>query len=48
MVSKFRYVFDTNTLISAVLLGNSVPARAFRYALEHGQVLLSPATLRKN
>ena len=45
MANKLRYVFDTNTLISAALLEHSTPARAFRFALERGRVLLSSATL---
>ncbi|WP_339397073.1 putative toxin-antitoxin system toxin component, PIN family [Synechococcus sp. C9] len=36
-----RCVFDTNVLISALLLENSKPAQAFRYALANGEVLLS-------
>jgi putative PIN family toxin of toxin-antitoxin system len=36
-----RYVFDTNVLISALLLETSKPAQAFRYALANGEVLLS-------
>lgn len=47
MSRKPRYVFDTNTLISAVLLEYSVPSRAFRRALKLGQVLLSPETLEE-
>jgi putative PIN family toxin of toxin-antitoxin system len=42
---KPRYVFDTNTLISAALFEGSTPDRAFRWALRHGQVLASPDTL---
>lgn len=40
-----RYVFDTNTLISAALFEGSTPDRAFRWALRHGQVLASTDTL---
>lgn len=47
MSRKPRYVFDTNTLISAALLENSVSSRAFRRALQLGQVLLSSATLHE-
>jgi putative PIN family toxin of toxin-antitoxin system len=42
---KPRYVFDTNTLISAALFEGSTPDRAFRWALRHGRVLASPDTL---
>jgi len=41
MSSKIRYVFDTNTLVSALLFETSKPAIAFRYALKHGEILLS-------
>jgi putative PIN family toxin of toxin-antitoxin system len=44
-MSRARYVFDTNTLISALLFEQSVPGRAFRKALQFGEVLLSPETL---
>jgi hypothetical protein len=44
MRSDRRYVFDTNTLISAALFGGGVPGEAFRHALETGVVLLSKAT----
>lgn len=39
-----RYVFDTNTLVSAVLFENGKPGRAFRYALRNATVLLSQPT----
>ncbi len=42
---KTRFVFDTNTLISAVLFKNSKPGQAFQYALKNGDILLSPETL---
>lgn len=41
MSSKARYVLDTNLIISAVLFKNSKPAKAFRYALKHGEILSS-------
>lgn len=44
MRSSRRYVFDTNTLISAALFENGKPGRAFRHALRNGQVLLSQPT----
>ena len=36
-----RYVFDTNSIISAILFDNSKPDRALRYALANGEILLS-------
>ena len=44
MKSSRRYVFDTNTLISAALFERGNPGKAFRHALTRGTVLLSPAT----
>ncbi len=44
MDAERRYVFDTNTIISALLFEESVPARAFRIALGCGSILLSSAT----
>ena len=40
-----RFVFDTNTVISALLFKDSVPGRAFYFALAHGTLLISPATI---
>ena len=36
-----RFVFDTNTIVSALLFGNSVPRQAFDRALDRGTVLIS-------
>ena len=41
MNGNARYVFDTNVLVSALIFENSKPGRAFRYALQNGQILLS-------
>ena len=41
MNGNARYVFDTNVLVSALIFENSKPSRAFRYALQNGQILLS-------
>jgi uncharacterized protein len=41
MSSKARYAFDTNVIVSSLLFKNGNPSRAFRYALKHGEVLLS-------
>lgn len=45
MNERRHYVFDTNTLVSALLFEGSKPAQALWYALRHGEVLLSPSTL---
>ncbi len=34
------YVFDTNVIVSALLLPDSVPRRAFNKASAQGQILL--------
>jgi len=39
-----RVVVDTHVLISAALLGKSVPARAVQLALQHGRVVFSEDT----
>jgi uncharacterized protein len=41
MNRKARYVFDTNVIVSSLLFENSIPSKAFQYALKHGEVLLS-------
>ena len=40
-----RLIFDTNTLISHLLLPNSLPAQAVRKGLHQGQLIASDATL---
>jgi uncharacterized protein len=47
MSSSARYVFDTNTLVSALLFEHSKPGCAFRQALRCGKVLVSPSTLEE-
>jgi putative PIN family toxin of toxin-antitoxin system len=47
MSSDRRYVFDTNTLVSAVLFRGSTPSEAFRQALNTGVILLSEATFEE-
>ena len=42
-----RFVFDTNVLVSALLLANSTPQRAFDRAVEAGRILISLATLEE-
>lgn len=41
MKTKGRYVFDTSVVVSALLLKDSKPGRAFHLALDHGVILLS-------
>ena len=36
-----RCVFDTNSLVSALLFRTSVPGRAFERALDKGMILVS-------
>lgn len=40
-----RAVFNTNTLVSALLLPSSIPRQALDYAFDHGKVLTSLALL---
>ncbi len=47
MNSNARYVFDTNVLVSALILEHSKPGQAFRNALQNGQVLLSLSALEE-
>lgn len=42
-----RVVFDTNVVVSALMLLGSPPRRAFAAALQHGQLLVSEATLEE-
>lgn len=40
-MSKVRYVFDTNVIISSLLSEGSNPDLAIRYALQNGNILFS-------
>lgn len=40
-----RFVLDTNVIVSAVLLADSVPRRAFDKALDEGKILISAPAL---
>jgi hypothetical protein len=40
-----RVVFDTNVIVSALLLPTSVPRLALDHVLEHGALLISDATV---
>jgi uncharacterized protein len=42
-----RVVFDTNVVVSALMLLGSPPRRAFDAALQHGQLLVSEAMLEE-
>jgi putative PIN family toxin of toxin-antitoxin system len=42
-----RYVFDTNVIVSALLINESTPAKAFRSALDAGAVLVSGSTIKE-
>jgi putative PIN family toxin of toxin-antitoxin system len=42
---RARVVFDTNTLVSRLLLTDSVPAQAVRKAVNEAQLLVSDATM---
>lgn len=45
MTSDVRAVLDTNVTVSAALLPQSTPRRAFDYVLEYGTSLISIATV---
>jgi putative PIN family toxin of toxin-antitoxin system len=47
MSSKPRYVFDTNVIISALLLAKSPPGHAFYAARARGEILLSQAVVEE-
>ena len=40
-----KFVFDTNVLISAALIGNSINAKALYHALNTGRIVVSAAVL---
>ena len=45
MLADLRFVFDTNVLVSALLLKTSVPRQAFGRARAHGRFMISWPTL---
>jgi uncharacterized protein len=47
MPTELRFVFDTNTVMSAVLLKSSVPRQAFDRAIRLGKLLVSQATIEE-
>ena len=40
-----RVVLDTNVVVSALLLSDSVPRQAFDNALDHGEIIISTSVL---
>lgn len=46
-MSRRRYVFDTNTIVSAFLFDDSTPARAVKVSRRRGRLLLSVETARE-
>jgi uncharacterized protein len=44
MGPRHRFVFDSSSLVSALLFEQSVPGAAFQRALDEGEVLISDAT----
>ena len=47
MPTEAHFVFDTNVIVSALLLKRSVARQAFNKALDQGKLLLSLATLEE-
>ncbi len=47
MTTDLRFVFDTNTIISAVLLKKSISRKVFDEALAQGKLLISLDTLNE-
>ena len=45
MTSSLRFVFDTNTIVSALLLPDSKPRQALDRAQDRGKILISMPTL---
>jgi putative PIN family toxin of toxin-antitoxin system len=44
---NYKFVFDTNTLISAALLKQSINAQALNYALDIGRIVISYPVLEE-
>lgn len=47
MIPKLRFVIDTNTLVSSVLIASSIPDRAVTSIRQSGIILISIATLEE-
>jgi predicted nucleic acid-binding protein len=45
MTTDFRVVVDTNVVVSALLLPESIPRKAFDQAVRAGRLLLSTSTI---
>lgn len=45
MTTDFRVVIDTNVIVSALLLPQSIPRQAFDRAVRTGRLLLSVSTV---
>jgi putative PIN family toxin of toxin-antitoxin system len=45
MLTDMHFVFDTNVIISALLLKNSVSRQAFDRALRDGKIIVSSTTM---
>ena len=45
MTTSERFVLDTNTIVSALLLRTSIPRQAFDRAFDTGLVLVGPSHL---
>ncbi|PZU97717.1 MAG: putative toxin-antitoxin system toxin component, PIN family [Pseudanabaena sp.] len=47
MTSKLRFVLDTNTLVSSILIASSLPDRAVKLIRHSGIILISVATVEE-
>jgi predicted nucleic acid-binding protein len=47
MQTELRFVLDTNVVISALLLKNSVARQAFNKAVREGKLLISQDTIKE-
>jgi uncharacterized protein len=47
MTSKLKFVIDTNTLVSSILIASSVPDRAVKLIRHSGIILISVATIEE-
>jgi putative PIN family toxin of toxin-antitoxin system len=47
MTSKLRFVIDTNTLVSSILIASSIPDRAVKLIRHSGIILISVATIEE-
>ncbi len=47
MISKQRFVIDTNTLVSSILIASSIPDKAVKLIRNLGVILISVATIEE-